>query len=275
MINYQILTGVSEKNRYKTRIFSLFNHIFNKELKESEWSHFFLNSPYENSLLILALSADKVVGIANLIPQKLNIGRKKYNYYLFITSAVLKSFRSEGVYMETIKIIKNILKNKEKDFIFAFPNKNAYPLLTELFYFIPLKRKEIVNVNNFNLKELKPVYPERSIFLDDQFVKWRFEHKHYFYIRHNGKCIIYKGYKDSLDVIEIIESKYENIISRFISIKNDINPYSVFNVLKNRLLSPGNKEYKVGTTVSPCYFSFDTNLDLSKLDISLLMSDVF
>ncbi len=242
-------------------------------MTDKQWQHLFLASPYQSSVLVLALDQDAVVGTANLIPQRLNLNNTQYDYYLFTTSAVHENFRQEGVYFETIKIIKDLLGQDQKKFILAFPNHNAYRLLTGLSGFHALGPRDIMHVTDLDPGEITTLKVEDSIHIDEAFLKWRFEHADYFYLRHNRRLLICKNYDKSLDIVEVIDKDHEGLLSQYIPRRSSDCKQAY--IQRNRL-GPGCKiNGELSTTIFPTYLPADPSLELNCLDVSLLMSDVF
>ena len=274
MVEYQIIEEKDLKIKHKESFFKLFSKSFERDLSQREWEHLFINSPYGNSILILGLHENEVVGSTNLIPQKLIIQGKCYEYYLLATSAVDEEFRSEGVYLKILAKAKDVLISGSKEFLLAFPNKKAYPLLIKLLQFIALEKREIATLASEHFNSFKFADPLNSLFFEPSFMNWRLEHKDYFLSERENNLLICKDYEKSIDVLEVLDKKNIWLKENFQTKEFNINKTSI-NVLQNRLDSASISHVEKTDAIYPVYWAKDQGLDLTRVDIRLLMSDVF
>lgn len=265
MIKYKLISTVEEKKSLRKKFLDLFKSVYKIELEENVWEHQILNFPYSDSPLFLAFDGDKIIGTALMILQKCIIEGKKYNYFLFTTSAILKEYRSKGIYAELIKKQKEYAKENKADFIFAFPNKIAYPVLKLFGGFKDLKKNNLVKTTfeNLNLQN-----SNNSLVIDNYMFQWRFEHREYMFNLTQEKVIIFKEFQDAYDLLAIYDAKdfKHNVKNTFIEANRNIitlNSYTQNN--NNQLID----------TIYSTYFPINKNINYSKLSINLLMSDVF
>lgn len=266
MIEYKILTTSKEKEIIKKSFFDLFSTVYKKNLDEKLWQHQILNSPYYCTPLFVAMDSHKVVGSALMILHKCLIDGNEYNYFLFTTSAILKEYRSKGIYPELLRLQKEYSKQKNIDFILAFPNKLAYPALKLFARFKDFKKNILVktSLENINFEKI-----DNSLVIDKSFFKWRFEHKNYLFYVINDKVIIYKEFGDYYDVLAIYEKKD----FPFIIQNTTMEKYKKIIIL-NSCIKNQNFIEKIDT-LNATYFPFNDKIDYSKININLLMSDVF
>lgn len=271
MVDYKVITNRAEKDAHRESVQRLFNDIFSRPLPNTEWEHLILSSPYDDGALILGLENDAVVATANLVSQKLNLGAKVLDYYLFTTSMVSKDHAGKGLYFKTIELIKDVLRSSKKDFIFALPNSNSYPLLTKLFQFKTLAETSLVKVAE--LPDLRTMRSETSLTLDKSFLDWRFEHKEYFWSKLGTNTLICKEYGGSYDVLEVLAQADAAPVQKRLP-ERSTGAGQNFNIMRNRLGRPAIQTVGDAFPLRPVYFSFDQLLDLSGMDLSLLMWDV-
>ena len=220
MIKYKILCDVKEKLSIKNEFKSFFYRIYSKELNDNVWEHQFINSPYDDSPLFLAFDNERIVGSALMIKQKLSIDDKIFDYCLFTTSAADKEYRSKGIYLELLNMQKNYAKDTKKDFILAFPNKIAYNALKIFGGFKDVSKDKIVktNIDNINLSSFC-----NNILEDEKFIKWRFEHKDYSFIKLDKNILVVKKFEDSFDLLSTLKATNNFMPSnKFISF-NELN----------------------------------------------------
>ena len=266
MIEYKILTSYEEKELIKKSFFDLFSTVYEKNLDKKLWEHQILNSPYNCTLLFVAMDGNKVVGSALMILQKCLIDEIEYNYFLFTTSAILKEYRSRGIYPEILKLQKEYSKQNNVDFIFAFPNKLAYPVLKLFARFKDLEKIDLVksSFENINFEKI-----ENNLLIDENFFNWRFEHKDYLFHKFNDKVIIYKEFDDCYDILAVYGKKDFPFTFKNTTIDKHRKIIILSSYIKNQNLIEKIDNLNV------TYFPLNENIDYSKLNINLLMSDVF
>lgn len=266
MIDYKLISTMKEKELLKTKFLDLFNSVYERELEEKLWEHQILNSPYNDSPLFIAIDGDLIVGSALLISQKCLIDENEYSYYLFTTSAIRKEYRPKGVYAHLLKIKKEYAKKNDADFIFAFPNKLAHPVLKLFARFKDLEKVDIVKTSFENIDFEKI---ENNLLIDEDFFNWRFEHKDYLFYEFNDKVIIYKEFDDCYDILAI----YNTTDFSFKFKKSILDKNKKIIILSSNVKNQNLIE-KIDV-LNATYFPINENIDYSKLNINLLMSDVF
>jgi len=266
VIKYKILIKPEEKELIKNSFFDLFYNVYKKNLDNKLWEHQILNSPYNCTPLFVAMDGNKVIGSALMILQKCLINEIKYNYFLFTTSAILKEYRSRGIYPELLKLQKEYSKKNNIDFVFAFPNRLAYPVLKLFARFKDLKKFDLVRTTFDNIDFEKI---ENNLLIDKNFFKWRFEHKDYLFYELNDKVIIYKEFNNCYDILAIY-----NVKDFPFSFNNTVLERNKKIIILNSYLKNENLIEKMDV-LNATYFPLNENLDYSKLNVNLLMSDVF
>lgn len=265
MIKYKIFTTIEEKKSLKTNFLNLFNSVYERELEEKLWEHQILNSPYNDSPLFVAMDGKLIVGSALMILQTCIIDGNKYRYYLFTTSAIRKEYRPKGVYAQLLKMQKEYAKENNADFIFAFPNKIAYPVIKLFGGFKDLKKDNLIKTTfkNLNLQN-----SDNSFVIDSYMYQWRFEHKEYMFHLTQDKVIIFKEFQGGYDLLAIYDAQdfKHDVKNTFMENDRDIITLNSYTRDKNSQLID---------TIDSTYFPINKNIDYSKLSINLLMSDVF
>ncbi|AII13915.1 hypothetical protein CIG1485E_0035 [Campylobacter iguaniorum] len=267
-IEYLILKSKEEKNYYKYDIQRNFSDVYHKELKDDQWEHQFINSPYNDTALFLAKDIDNnlIVGTSLMILQKYATKEKEGNFYLFTTSMVIKEYRNRGIYVQLLKLQKEYAQKNNVDFILAFPNKLAYPCLKLFGGFKDIKKIKLIrtNLENVNLNSF-----ESSLVIDKEMLKWRFEHKNYLFCVRDNKIIIFKKFENAYDILAVLD--YINFDHNLM--QANICDLSVVNILEFNAKNDNNIE--VIDTINATYLPIQSDFDYSKIYINLLMSDVF
>ena len=205
MIKY--LANKTDKNFYKESIKKLFFKEYNKDLTDEIWN--FLNGYNNKSIMVVYLDGINVVGMANLIHNYHTFNQKSFEYFLFTTSIVSQEFRRKGIYTLIMLEIRKHLESSNSEFILAYPNELALPIITS-----PLYRFKIVS--NFSLRVLNDISDIKSCDirnfakLSKSFIKWRFSKYNYYLLNHLGKILLCKDFNDQIDVIELFnESDFD------------------------------------------------------------------
>ncbi len=267
MIEYKIVADPVSKQKLKEEFQSFFNRVYDRELNDTAWEHQFVHSPYEDSALFLALDDGKIVGSALMIPQRFSTEKFEGNYYLWTTSAIQKEYRSKGLYAELLKMQREYAKDHKKDFIFAFPNKLAYPVVKLFGGFKDLYKVDLVKAT---IDDLKLENIQNSLLIDNAFFKWRFEHKEYLFYKLDNHIIISKKFEDTLDILAVYQED---------SLKNIVFPLEEENIPQKIItistLLKNNSSSEILDKLSGTYFPINKDIDYTSIQLNLLMSDVF
>lgn len=266
MITYQILSTNQQKEIHKNSFIKIYETVFNRKLDDRIWQHQFINSPFGNSPLFIAIEGNDIIGTALMILQKLKLNNKIYSYFLFTTSAVMSEYRVKGVYAELLNLQKEYAKKYNIDFILAFPNKNAYPILKHFGRFKSLKEIQLVKTS-FNNINIKPT--TNNFFIDKNIFKWRFEHKDYKFYLVNNQIIIYKLYDKSYDILaiyDILDFPFKVVSEK---IPQDASVNTILDYVENLSL------IEFIQYIYVCYYPLNKNINYENIVINLLMSDVF
>ena len=265
-IKYRIIESVDDKNKIKEGFQKFFLSVFDQALTDEIWEHQFLRSPYGSSSLFLAMHEDNIVGSALMIPQKLIIDGKVVDYFLYTTSAVSKSYRPKGVYVELLSMQREYCSSKGMGFIFAFPNKLAYPVLKLFGGFKDLTKTNLVKTK---LSEIDLFSVDNSFVLDAALMQWRFEHKKYNFFYYKKHVLFVKLFEGNLDLLAIYPEKDVSGLELELEI---IDENQTIVTLETFLKKESNTEKLAIVTAT--YFPVE-DLDYSNVKINLLMSDVF
>jgi len=266
-LEYKVILTPEEKNAIKPAFQQFFSSIYERELSDKDWEHQFIHSPYNDSPLILALDNDKIIGSALMIAQRFTDGTQKGDYYLWTTSAIDKAYRSKGIYAELLSYQRNYASETKKSFIFAFPNKLAYPVVKLFGGFKDLQKSKLVKTT---LQSIDFTKVSNSLVIDKAFFDWRFEHKSYLFLTYQDYVLIAKRYEDTLDILAIYpKSDLDNINIQYQEVSSE---QSII-TLELFIFERSNTE--VLDTLNGTYFPIDKTINYDALTINLLMSDVF
>ena len=267
MIHYQIVTKLESKQNLKNDFQAFFKSVYERDLSDENWEHQFLHSPYEDSPLFLAFDNENIVGSALMIPQKYLTNEASGSYYLWTTSAVAKEYRSKGVYAELLSMQREYASKNKKDFIFAFPNKLAYPVVKLFGGFKDLYKTDLAKTS-IDMLDFKNI--ENSLVIDKDFFRWRFEHKNYLFYEIENHIIISKKFENTLDILAIYRK--EDLEDLTMDIQNEDIPKNIITI------SSFLKEDAIFSSLdklSGTYFPINKNIDYNTIKLNLLMSDVF
>jgi len=267
MIDYKIVTSVESKQALKNDFQVFFKDVYEQDLSDNNWEHQFLHSPYEDSALFLAFDNEKIVGSALMIPQKYQTKACSGSYYLWTTSAVSKAYRSKGVYAELLAMQREYTTKNKKDFIFAFPNKLAYPVVKLFGGFKDLYKTNLIE-STIDMLDLENI--ENSLVIDKDFFKWRFKHKDYLFYEIKTYIIMAKKFENTLDILAVYRRKDLGDLSIKIEdaqISENITTMASF--LKK------DATFSTLDTLSGTYYPINKNIDYNTIKLNLLMSDVF
>ena len=267
MIHYKIVTSPIDKQHMKEAFQLFFKSVYGQELDDMNWEHQFIHTPYEDSSLFLAYDDTQIIGSSLMIPQKYKTASDTGDYYLWTTSAIAKPYRAKGVYAKLLELQRNQATAKKKDFIFAFPNKLAYPVVKLFGGFKDLGKTELVKANIHDIDYNNII---NTLVIDQAFSRWRFEHKPYRFYLHGKYVIIAKEFQKTLDVLAIypqeileefeIEYTTDSLNTDIITLKSFLKKDSVSEVID---------------VVRGVYFPINKEIDYTKMKLNLLMSDVF
>jgi len=266
-IVYKILLKAEEKEAIKDEFQNFFASIYDQKLSDVNWEHQFLHSPYEDSPLFLVFDNNKIIGSALMIAQKFRTMEDEGSYYLWTTSAIAKEYRNKGIYAELLLKQREYAENTHKCFIFAFPNKLAYPVVKLFGRFKDLVKTNLVKTT---LSQIDFSKISNTLLIDQAFFDWRFEHKKYLFYMYEGDVIVAKKYEDVLDVLAIYS---QEVFGEIDVTYHQIVPKQKIITIASFLKEDSDAE--ILDKVSATYFPINKNINYDALTINLLMSDIF
>jgi len=264
MIEYKVITDSALKSDIQQQFQDFFKAVYGRDLSQCDWEHQFVRSPYENSALFIALNENKIVGSSLMIPQKTSMNG---SYYLWTTSAIEKKYRSKGVYANILKKQREYAVENEKDFILAFPNALAYPVVKLFGAFRDLYSTHLVKTT---ISALDFNNIENSLLVDEGFFRWRFEHKDYLFYAYKEHVVFAKKFETFLDVLAIY--KVNELEGLAIEILNEAIPQNIITLasfLKKQSSAVVLGEYR------GVYYPINKKIDYKNIKLNLLMSDIF
>lgn len=199
----KILVNQKDKKIYKESIKNLFIKEYKKPLNEENWN--FLNGYSNKSVMIVYLDGNNVVGIANLIHNYHLLNKSSFEYFIFTTSIVAKEFRSRGVYTLIMLEMRKYLENSNCEFVMAYPNDLALPIITNPFYQFKVACNFSLRIVN-NLEFVFCCDLNNCIKITSPFLNWRFSKNKYFIICKYEKIFICKEYNNDIDIVEIFNN---------------------------------------------------------------------
>jgi GNAT superfamily N-acetyltransferase len=269
VIRYLVLRSADEKRTWQGEVTSFFERVFGRPLPAPDYQHFVVRSPYEEGYCLLALDGERVVGTANLIPQRLASGGDRVPYLLFTTSAVDPAHRRQGIYLDLMRLLIEEARGAGQRFILAFPNQMALLPLTRLGGFKLIRSHAIVQGRLERLGALRPVERERSVALDERFLRWRLEHRAYFAARRGELTLICKRHLDATDVVEVLGPDPGAAVEALP--QGELGEGDV-NLLDSRCTAPEGGEPSVRLHVT--WRPLSEDVGVSAIDVSLLMWDI-
>lgn len=254
--NIIVLENSKDKLRYKAEIQSLFHTIFQKPMPHYE--RFFTATPFGNKM-ICYIRDNTIKGMGNITRIQAKFDEQSYNYYLFTTSMIDASVRKDGVYFAILNTIKEVAMEDKIDFILAFPNANAYPILSKLGGF------KLIGKYTFSALSLHQALslPWQQIHFTQELLQWRLSFYQYYKHIETHYQIIYKLYNDVIDVLHIFDNQVQIPI-----------PTQNFN--HKGVLMPLKFDNHIHKNTQPiCMTFFPVMQDNIALDFSPILSDVF
>lgn len=266
-IVYKVLLEVKEKEAIKNEFQNFFASIYDQILSDTLWEHQFLHSPYDDSPLFLVFDDDKIIGSALMIAQRFSTIEDEGSYYLWTTSAIVKEYRSKGIYAELLSKQREYAEKTHKSFIFAFPNKLAYPVVKLFGGFKDLVKTNLVKTT---LSQIDFSKTYNTLLIDQSFFDWRFEHKSYLFYMYENSVIVAKKYEDTLDVLAIYPQEvFKETDVTYHQIAPEQKIITIASFLKEA------SDVEILDKVNGTYFPINKNVNYDTMNINLLMSDVF
>lgn len=107
----------------------VFNKVYEGNSKSiSEFKNEFSNTPLGDSIHVLVIDGEKIVGANSYIPFTYFIDNKKLLFALSVDTMILTQFRNYDNIYKLWVLGRKILKEEGIAFLFYFPNENSYPL---------------------------------------------------------------------------------------------------------------------------------------------------
>ena len=260
-----------EKNKHKESVKSLFTNVYKKDFTDETWD--FIKGFSDQSTMIVYVIDDKVEGLTNLLYHNHNIGSNQLDFFIFTTSIVSDSFRQKGAYLSMFFEMRKILNDSTCEFILAYPNKTALPIITSSFYgFKNLRSFKMIEVENPH-GIITPCDITNLLDIDERYSLWRFKNNEYYFNEVNDYILIYKHYNYTIDILEVFtidDFKKLNIDIPLKEFSSDIKKYNIPSFrLKNSNLVDHVETQMI------CFLNKEkNNFNPIKLDFSCLCWDI-
>lgn len=125
-VKYVDIDNKKELLKYYDNIALLFKDSFGKVLDKEVWRWAYVDNPYGEPIISLALSGGKVIGHYAIIPLFLENKHEKIHSYLSMTTMVSPEFRGKDLFRKLAERVYKKLEAKGfPTFVFGFPNDNS------------------------------------------------------------------------------------------------------------------------------------------------------
>lgn len=109
-------------------ISELFAESFNKPLDKALWHWAYIDNPFGDPLVAIALHQGRVVGHYAVVPMDLENGSAKLSGFLSMTTMVAVDFRMHKLFQRLAEMVyERVKKLKVPAIVFGFPNDNSAP----------------------------------------------------------------------------------------------------------------------------------------------------
>lgn len=263
MYTIKIFDTNHDKKYFSSDIHSIFERNFSRKM--SNFEHLFLDNPL-GSIVIAAFDAKKqLVGLGHIVLLSFYILQKEIKFFLFTTSIVDEKYRKTRMYFDILDKIKEEGIKSNVDFLLAFPNSNALPILTTFGGF-----KKLNTLQWLQLDQLpENLCTDQNIF-DTNFLGWRFSRFQYFLDKIEDKNIIYKNYQGKIDILGVFDNNFpQKILPPRVPIDNSKQIIIADTFLKSKKIDSKNIIHTNQVVVYPI------NSGILNLSCTPIFSDVF
>ncbi|GAA65004.1 hypothetical protein P20311_2808 [Pseudoalteromonas sp. BSi20311] len=166
---------------YYPKIALLFEESFNRPLDKELWDWAYLDNPFGQPLVSIAMVEGKVVGHYALVPMNLENDSSELSGYLSMTTMVAVDYRRHKLFQKLAeRVYMKIEKSLLPTIVFGFPNDNSAPgfvkrlgwKISEDYKVVSLKPEQFESVASFLDKHLTEDFYTLNI--DSDVVKnWR------------------------------------------------------------------------------------------------------
>lgn len=261
----------SDLIQYYDGIASLFHESFGKPLDKELWRWAYLDNPFGDPIVSIAVADNKVVGHYAVVPMDLECSTSLMHGYLSMTTMVATEFRRHKLFqLLAERVYKAIEDANEPAVVFGFPNDNSTPGFKKRLGWSISEDYKVVTLNSDRVESAAALLQKRinksSLTLNlerDDVRKWRTNKPNQSWLYEDG--IGLKSIGDSLDIMHL--SKPENI--KLAALANSIN--MVLPVTDDFINDSGCSiafPYRFG------YRTFNTDIE-PEFFVQMSMSDVF
>ncbi|MBM6551050.1 GNAT family N-acetyltransferase [Marinomonas ostreistagni] len=261
--------------KYIDGISELFLESFSKPLDVELWEWAYVNNPFGEPIVSLAISNDKVIGHYAVIPCTLSCSKGEIQGYLSMTTMVAAAYRKYKLFQLLANRVYDKIESKiEPSVVFGFPNNNSAPgFRKRLGWTIDLDYKVIElskQVQDYWRKRTSEEnYKEKyTLFLNGDVKNWRMKKpKQEWSIK---KGVGLKRVHDSLDLMYVEDPVY---IADIADIAELSKVYTILPI-------PDSKEEELNCKVAFSYrfgyrfFNYSGRDDVNFF-VQMCMSDVF
>lgn len=265
------INTLDELLKYYPGISELFLESFGKPLDKELWEWAYLENPFGEPLVSVALSNDKVVGHYAVIPMILENESNSISGYLSMTTMVAVDYRRDRLFQRLAEMVyERIEKTNLPSIVFGFPNDNSAPgfikrlgwTISEDYKVVSIKPEQLNKVSEI----IKGKIDENCFTLNmnnSKVCNWRTNKPSQSWVYEQNIGI--KAVGEELDLMHISDmkklnsTKYTNVINMILPLEDN---------------SPLSDEIKVSFPYRFGYRVFNTT-NIPNIFVQMSMSDIF
>lgn len=285
--------GMKKIKKEEGSIKDLFVKCYGEQIRNKKFDQLYKKNPFGEPRAIALKKNDRLAGFYGLIPQKLSkrLSEKKISkeYLLGVSLMVSPEFRGVNTLSKILKKVDGHLENTNYINVFGFPNEKSFIPLTTLFgwsiveeakFYTCQVRNESQNVKIKDVKEGSIIAENEWCvpYGDKRFIEWKEICNSYKTVEiDNDLRVIYKKYKNKIDVLDMNKIKSVNITRKRLEGLAEREKVNGF------IMTDYHSE-EVGISLECCgewgngkirLCSLEDEVESRSIHLSLLMSDVF
>ena len=155
------LINISSKNellKHYNGISELFFQSFGKPLDQALWHWAYMDNPFGEPLVAVALCRGQVVGHYAVVPMDLHDGVNKLSGYLSMTTMVAVDFRMHKLFQRLAEMVYERVNNSGLPaIVFGFPNDNSVPGFIKRLGWTISEEYKVIRIKPHQIKEVIPL----------------------------------------------------------------------------------------------------------------------
>jgi len=116
-----------------SEIVTMINSVYHSNVTSEKYLEWKMKCPISQTVFLKAVLDDKIVAVRAALPMRLYLNNKSMDVYQFCETTTMREYQGKGIFKLITSQTKDLLKEKDIEFVIHFPNKSSLPAYRKSF----------------------------------------------------------------------------------------------------------------------------------------------